>query len=129
MKIPYKKKRNITNLFLAVLWGIYAGNGLTKDSPSTIDHIALLCSISYFLYYVFDKKIYYLIIQEGIIKTSKFFGKKIPLAEIKRVMVMDKKYTLKTISDSELQIDTEIIEYKSLDKLTAELKRFDIEWN
>lgn len=130
MKVPYKKKRDIKNLFIAISWGILAGNGfINSDDPKIIRYGTLLYSISYFLYYVFDKKIYYLTIREGIIKTGKFFGKKIPLTEIKRIIVMDKKYILKTVSNSELQINTEIIESKSLDKLTTELKKFDIKWD
>lgn len=129
MKVPYKKKRDIKNLFLAISWGIFAGNGLINSYSNIFNYVTLFYSISYFLYYVLDKKTYYLTIREGIIKTRKFFGKKIPLTEIKRIIVMDKKYILKTVSNSELQINTEIIESKSLDKLTTELKKFDIKWD
>jgi hypothetical protein len=127
MKIPYKKKRGLISLILAILWGIYAGNGLTKESTNTFEYIALLCAVSYFLYFIFDKKIYYLTMRDGIIKTRFFFGKKIPLSEIKTVLKTDKTYVFKT-AKTELKIDTEIIDFETLEKFTAELKKLDIEW-
>jgi len=39
MKIPYKKKRDLISLISAILWGIYAGYGLTKESPNTFDYL------------------------------------------------------------------------------------------
>jgi hypothetical protein len=65
--------------------------------------------------------------RNGIIKTRKIFVKKIPLSEIKTVLKTDKTYVLKT-ADTELKIDTEIIDFETLEKFTAELKKLDIEW-
>jgi len=128
MKIPYKKKRDLISLISAILWGIYAGYGLTKESPNTFDYLALICSVGYFLYFLFDKKIYYLTIRDGIIKTRKIFGKSIPLSEIKRIVLNDKKYMLIT-DKSEIQIDTKIIDSETLNKFKAELEKLNVEWN
>ena len=128
MKIPYKKERDIINLIGSILFGICAVYEFTKDSPNDIYYLTLFCSISFFLYFIFNKKIYFLNIKNGIIKKGLIFKKEIHLTDVNRIIILDKKYILKTISGSELEIDTKIVESKSLNKLIAILKKLDVEW-
>lgn len=128
MKIPYKKKRDLSILISAFLWGVYAGHAIIKESTDTFDYLALICSIGYFLYFLFDKKIYYLTISDGTIKTRKIYGKKISLSDIKKIIINEEKYIL-ICTESEIHIDTKIIDSKNLKKLNVELKKLNIEWN
>ena len=128
MKIPYKKKRDLSILISAILWGVYAGHGIIKESTDTFNYLALVCSIGYFLYFLFDKKIYYLTIRDGIIKTRKILGKKIFLSDIKKIIINEEKYIL-ICTESEIHIDTKIIDSENLKKLNVELKKLNIEWS
>ena len=127
MKIPYKKKRDLSILISAILWGVYAGNGIIKESTDTFDYLALICSIGYFLYFLFDKKIYYLTIRDGIIKQNWPFGKKLNLIEIKRIRHFAGEYILKT-ELNEMKINIGLIDEESLSDLKSELKKLNAEW-
>lgn len=111
-----------------VLWGIFAVNGIWKGEMNTFEYLALFCSIAYLMYFLFDKKEYYLTIKNGILKTGKFFGNKIKLSEIERIIEKGNKIILKN-NKSELTIETEIIDSKSLSELKSELKKLNVEWN
>lgn len=128
MKILYKKKRYFLTLISSVLWGIFALNGIWKGEMHTFEYLALFSSIAYLMYFLFDKKEYFLTTNNGILKTGKFFEKKIKLSEIERIIEKKNKIILKN-NKSELTIETEIIDSKSLSELKSELKKLNVEWN
>ena len=74
------------------------------------------------------KKHQYLTIENGVLRINGSFGKKINLAEIKRIKKFAGDYILKT-SKKELTINTQIIDTNSLAELNAELEKLNIEWN
>ncbi len=77
---------------------------------------------------LYKKKRYFLTTNNGILKTGKFFEKKIKLLEIERIIEKKNKIILKN-NKSELTIETEIIDSKSLSELKSELKKLNVEWN
>ena len=70
----------------------------------------------------------YLTIGNGIIKINSPFGKKMNLAEIKRIKKFAGDYILKT-EKAELTINTQMIDPNSLAELNAELEKLNVEWN
>lgn len=125
MKIPYQKKRDVFNLVSALLWGAVAGYGLWKKSPSWEHYGALVCSIGYLFYYLFDKRIYYLTLKNGNLRTRKRMGKKISLSEITEIEKTDSKLVLKT-NKSKVTIDTKVANQEALSFLKNELKGINI---
>ena len=115
-------------LISSILWGIFAVNGIWKGEMNTFEYLALFCSIAYLLYFLFEKKEYYLTIKNGILQTGKLLKKKIKLSEIERIIEKENKIILKN-NKSELTIETEIIDSQSLSELKNELKKLNIEWN
>jgi len=128
MKILYKKKRDFMTLISSILWGIFAVNGIWKGEMNTFEYLAPFCSIAYLLYFIFDKKEYYLTIKNGVLQTGKLFKKKIKLSEIERITEKENKIILKN-NKSQLTIETKIIDSDSLLELKNELKKLNIEWN
>jgi hypothetical protein len=128
MKILYKKKRDFMTLISSILWGIFAVNGIWKGEMNTFEYLALFCSIAYLLYFLFDKKEYYLTIKNGVLQTGKLLKKKIKLSEIERIIEKENKIILKN-NKSELTIETEIIDSESLSEFKSELKKLNVEWN
>jgi len=127
MRLPYKEKRNLMYLVSSTLWGIYAVNGFLKEKTDNWTLIALFCSICFFLYFIFEKKTYYLTLKEGIIKTGKIFGKKVPLTEITKIVENEKNYILKT-NELELRIEKILLEPEMLNEFSTELKKYNVEW-
>ena len=115
-------------LISSILWGIFAINGILKDEMKTFEYLAVFCSIAYLIYFLFDKKEYYLTIKNGILKTGKFLGKEIKLSEIETIIEKENKIILKN-NKSELTIETEIIDSESLSEFKSELKKLNAEWN
>jgi len=115
-------------LISSILWGIFAVNGIWKGEMNTFEYLAPFCSIAYLLYFIFDKKEYYLTIKNGVLQTGKLFKKKIKLSEIERITEKENKIILKN-NKSQLTIETKIIDSDSLLELKNELKKLNIEWN
>lgn len=128
MEILYKKKRDFMDLISSISWGILAVIGILDGEMKAFGYLSLFCSISYLLYFSFDKKEYYLTIKNGILKTGKFLRKKIKLSEIERIIETETKIILKN-KRTELTIKTEIIDAESFSELKRELKKLNVEWN
>lgn len=116
------------NLISSILWGIFAVNGIWKGEMNTFEYLAPFCSIAYLLYFLFEKKQYYLTIKNGVLQTGKLLKQKIKLSEIERIIENKNKIILKN-KKSELTIETEIIDSESLSEVKNELKKLNIEWN
>ncbi len=129
MKIKYKKKRLNHNLIFGILWLTISLLGIfTKDNPYWTDYGFLIISILYLGTYFYEKKNQYLTIKKGQILVNQPFGKKIILAEIKRIKKFAGDYILKT-DKKELTINTQIIDPNSLAELNNELEKLNVEWN
>lgn len=128
MKILYSKRRDFVTLLSAILWGISAGYEILNDEIKTFEYLALFFSFCYLLYFLFDKKEYYLTIKNGVLKKGKFLGKKIKLSEIERITEKENTIVLKN-NKSKLIIKTKSIDAESLLKLKSELKKLNVEWN
>ena len=100
----------------------------TKDNPYWTDYGFLIISILYLGTYFYEKKNQYLTIKKGQILVNQPFGKKIILAEIKRIKKFAGDYILKT-DKKELTINTQIIDPNSLAELNNELEKLNVEWN
>ena len=129
MKIGYKKRHLNINLILGIMWLVwFFVFDLNKEEMNWTDYGWLVLSIAYLSIYFYQRQNKYLTIENGIIKINSPFGKKLNLTEIKRIKKFAGDYILKT-DKSELTINTQIIDPKSLTELNTELEKLNVEWN
>jgi len=127
MKIQYKKKVLKSNLFFAGMWLIFGILSLlTKDKTSWTDYGYLVLAVLYFVHYVYININSYVKIENGKISTSSLFSKKINLNSIQRIKKFAGEYTL-IDGKTELKINTELIEEKSLEELDTVLENLNLE--
>jgi hypothetical protein len=128
MIINYRKKRLNNYLIFGILYLTLSLLLIfTKENRSFTDYGFLIISILYLGTYFYEKKNQYLTIGNGLFSVNQPFGKKIKLNEIKQIKKFSGDYILKT-NKTELTINTQIIDEKSLVELDSELKKLNIEW-
>ena len=129
MKIGYKKRQMNINLIFGLIWLVWFFIGiLTKDKPKWTDYGWIVISAMYLINYFYQRQNKYLTIENGFIKMNTPFGKKINLNEIKQIRKFAGDYIIKT-ENTELVINTQIIEPNSIVILESELKKLNLEWN
>ena len=111
---------------MVVIWSLLVtfsiiNNNLEKWSDYTVIGIGIM-SIAIYLYQYFEK---YVVIENGYIKMSSLFSKKIKTSDIKEFKKFAGDYIFKTDSQ-ELTINTQIIDADSLKKLDEYLKTQNI---
>jgi hypothetical protein len=128
MIINYRKKRLNNYLIFGILYLTLSLLLIfTKENRSFTDYGFLIISILYLGTHFYEKKNQYLTIGNGLFSVNQPFGKKIKLNEIKQIKKFAGDYILKT-NKTELTINTQIIDEKSLVELDSELKKLNIEW-
>ena len=128
MKIQFKKRQLNFNLIFGIIWFIYFFVKLYfNDKLHWIDYGWILISLAYFGTYFYQKKYKYVSIENGILAVNGPFGKKLNLAEIKRIKKFAGDYIIKT-DKKELTINTQIIDPNALTELNAELEKLNVEW-
>ncbi|NQY31379.1 MAG: hypothetical protein HRT69_18175 [Flavobacteriaceae bacterium] len=126
MKLQFKKKILNVNLIFGIIWLIFGLLGVfTTDNPHWTSYGYLVISILYLTTYFYQKKNQYLTIENGLISQNYPFGKKINLTEIKRIKKFAGDYILKT-DKTELTINTQLIDEKSLTQLNTELDKLNL---
>ena len=129
MKIKLKKKHLNINLILGIVWFLFGVMELSfSENIGWFDYGSLVFGVLYFILYFYQKKYQYLTIEDGVLRINGSFGKKINLAEIKRIKKFAGDYILKT-SKKELTINTQIIDTNSFAEVNAELEKLNVEWN
>lgn len=117
------------NLIFGSIWLIY---GIIKvnidETPNWIDYGWFVFSAIYFGTYFYQKKEKYLTIENEVLRINSPFGKKINLTEIIRIKKFAGDYILKT-DNTELKINTQIIDPNSLAELNSELTKLNVDWN
>ncbi len=117
------------NLIFGLIWLVWFFIGiLIKDEPNWTDYGWGVISAMYLIGYYYQRQHQYLTIEKGLIKVNGPFGKKMNLADVKRIKKFAGDYILKT-DKKELTIHTQIIDPNSLAELNAELKKLNVEWN
>lgn len=126
MKLRYKKGRLIFYKFMLLFWLLLAiSNLLFNEVAGWSYYILSAISISYVVAYSYNLINQYITIQDEILKENHFFGKKINLNEIKSIKKFAGDYILKT-DKTELTINTQIIDEKSLEDLNQVLDTLDL---
>jgi len=128
MKIRFKKKRLKFYLIYGILWLGLGTVAVFFNSDNTFNYGYLIIGILFIGTYFFKNKNQYLTIENGIIWKNQLIPKKIFLNEIKRIKKFAGDYILKTDS-TELRINTELIEEKSLAELKTVLENLNLETN
>ena len=126
MKIRFTKKRLKHYLIFGILWLVFGITAVIFDSENVFNYVHLIIGILYFGTYLFENNKQYLIIENGIISKNHLIPKKINLNEIRRINKFAGDYILKTDS-TELRINTELIEEKSLEELHTLLDNLNLE--
>ena len=126
MKIRFTKKRLKHYLIFGILWLVFGTTAVIFDSENVFNYVHLIIGILYFGTYLFENNKQYLIIENGIISKNHLIPKKINLNEIRRINKFAGDYILETDS-SELRINTELIEEKSLEELHTLLDNLNLE--
>jgi hypothetical protein len=129
MRIHYKNKQIYINLILGIIWLI---NGIIQvgfnEKPNWFGYGWFVFSAIYLTIYFYQKNEKYLTIENGIIKQNWPFGKKMNLAEIKRIRHFAGDYILKT-ERTKMTINIQLVEEKSLADLKTELEKLNVEWH
>ena len=126
MKLRYKKGRLIFYKFMLLFWLLLAiSNLLFNEVAGWSYYILSAISISYVVAYSYNLINQYITIQDEILIENHFFGKKINLNEIKSIKKFAGDYILKT-DKTELTINTQIIDEKSLEDLNQVLDTLDL---
>jgi hypothetical protein len=126
MNIRFKKKRFRYYLIFGILWLVLGTSAVIFDLNNPFSYGYLLLGILYVGTYLFENKKQYLTIENGIISKNHLIPKKINLNEIKRIKKFAGDYILKTDS-TELKINTDLIEEKSLEELNTVLENLNLE--
>ena len=126
MKIRFTKKRLKHYLIFGILWLVFGTTAVIFDSENVFNYVHLIIGILYFGTYLFENNKQYLTIENGIISKNHLIPKKINLNEIRRINKFAGDYILKTDS-TELRINTELIEEKSLEELHTLLDNLNLE--
>ena len=126
MKIRFTKKRLKHYLIFGILWLILGTTAVISNSDNVFNYGYLIIGILYFGTYLFENNKQYLTIENGIISKNHLIPKKVNLNEIKRIKKFAGDYILKTDS-TELRINTELIEEKSLSELNTVLENLNLE--
>lgn len=129
MTIRYKKKHLNHNLIFGVLWLVLSLLWMfIKENSNWTGYGFLIISFLFLGTYFYEKKYKYLTFKNGQISVNKPFGKKISLIDIKQIKKIAGDYILET-DKTELKINTQIIDEKSLTELNSELEKVKIELN
>ena len=126
MKIRFTKKRLKHYLIFGILWLVFGITAVIFDSENVFNYVHLIIGILYFGTYLFENNKQYLTIENGIISKNHLIPKKINLNEIRRINKFAGDYILETDS-TELRINTELIEEKSLEELHTLLDNLNLE--
>jgi hypothetical protein len=128
MKIRFTKKRLKHYLIFGTLWSVLGTTVVIFNSDNVFNYGYLIIGILYFGTYLFENNKQYLTIENGIISKNHLIPKKINLNEINLIKKFAGDYILKTDS-TELRINTELIEEKSLAELNTMLENLNLETN
>jgi hypothetical protein len=126
MKIRFTKKRLKYYLIFGIIWLVLGTAAVIFNSDNFFNYGYLLMGVLYLGTYLFEKNKQYLTIENGIISKNHLIPKKINLNEIKRIKKFAGDYILKT-DLTELRINTELIEKKSLAELNTVLENLNLE--
>ncbi len=126
MKIRFAKKRLKHYLIFGILWLVLGTIAIIFNSDNIFNYGYLIIGVLYLGTYLFENSKQYLTIESGIISKNHLIPKKINLNEIKQVKKFGGDYILKTDS-TELRINTELIEGKSLVELDTVLESLNLE--
>jgi len=127
MKIRFTKKQFNYYLVFGILWLILGISLLTLESGNFFRFGYVTIGLLYLGGYIFMKNRQYLTIEDGVITKNNLIPKKINLVEITKIKKFAGDYILKT-SKSELTINTQLIDKKSLEDLDTVLEKLDVEW-
>jgi len=111
-----------------MLWLVLGTTAVIFNSENVFNYGYLIIGILYLGTYLFKNNNQYLTIENGTISKNHLISKKINLNEIKRIKKFAGDYILKTDS-TELRINTELIEEKSLAELNNVLENLNLETN
>ena len=113
-------------MIYGILWLLLGVTSLLFSPDNIINYVFLIFGILYFGTFLFENKKQYLTIEKGVITKNKLIPEKIKLNEITQLKKLPGEYILKTDS-SELRINTELIEEKSLQELNAVLDKLNLQ--
>ena len=125
MKIRFTKKRLKHYLIFGILWLVLGTTAVIFNSENVFNYGYLIIGILYFGTYLFENNKQYLTIDNGIISKNHLIPKKVNLNDIKQIKKFAGDYILKTDS-TELRINTELIDKKSLAELNTVLENLNL---
>lgn len=116
------------NLVFGLIWlGYGTLSILTDANPNWIDYGWLVIAGLYLIVYFYQRSRKYITIDNGILQIQGLFGKKINLNEVQHIRKFAGDYILKT-GESQLTINTQIIDEESLTELNGALQKLDVTW-
>jgi len=126
IKIKYKNKILKSNLFFGGIWLLFGIISLlTKENIHWSDYGYIVLALLYFAHYIYVNLNPYIRIEDGVISTNTFLSKKISLYKIQQIKKIDNEYIL-VAGQTELKINTSLIEDNSLKKLNTVLNNLDL---
>lgn len=125
MKIKYKKSRSRFYLIMIFIWFILLTvNILYVDNSNWTFWIWIVLPLVYITNYAFEYFNQYLQIENGFIYKTSLFPKKVELNKVRKFRKFAGDYIIET-DQSELRIDTTLIDRESLKELDKALASFN----
>jgi hypothetical protein len=128
MKIKYKKKRLIYNIFISLLYLTIALEGIiNQENIRWTKYVFLILGTIYLIKSLFEIRNQYLTIENGMIKKNILFNnnEKINLNDITQIMEYQGEYKLIT-DQTLLKFNPELIDANSYDILKHILTELDL---
>ena len=113
-------------MIFGILWLVLGTTAVIFNSDNVFNYGYLIIGILYFGTYLFENNKQYLTIDNGIISKNHLIPKKVNLNDIKQIKKFAGDYILKTDS-TELRINTELIDKKSLAELNTVLENLNLD--
>ncbi|WP_100615521.1 hypothetical protein [Confluentibacter citreus] len=126
MKIRYIKKRLKYNLIFGILWLVLGTASVIFESGTIFNYGYLVMGVLYLGTFFFENNKQYLTIENGVLSKNELIPKKINLNDISHIKKFAGDYILKT-DVTELRINTQLIDKKSLSELDIILENLNLE--
>ena len=127
MKIPFKKKRLLINLFFGLIFLLSGVPDIIEQKAKWTDYVFLIVGFLYIGHYLYDLKVKYISIEDDLIFKNGLYGSnnKINLKKVNEIAKYADDLIIKTDTDK-LKIRTNSISEASLNKLKERLEKLKL---
>lgn len=127
MKIRYTRKKLLSSLIMSLLWLAFGLYFLIENNfKGLTSYLFMAVAVFYLAIFIFESTHQYMTLENGMLTRNLLIKDSIRLDEIKSISKMGQYYILKT-DKRKININTRIIEPRSLEALNEELEKLNLE--